>query len=319
VAARFACHLRAIAGLRALSAAIRRCARASSATNRRKLGQIFGLWHRKRVTPRSRSLAAPARHWLDAWCRRASFLVPFVVTAFRASASSVWRDDLPLARALGLVQAGTEGRVTSVLVELTALLPLGGRWLRASWASAFALALASYLAYLLARRLLERSLTTPRLTPTLALAASLTATLAQSFQLEGTVAGGAPLATALVLGGLLVGFEALGRRDLRYSVALGVIVGLTLAEAHAAALVLLFALGVQGAAHWALPRTRALLGFFGVWRSPRPCAPCHSSCGPCRLRRASTLVTASTPRAWRSWMRPARAPRHCPPGSVTSV
>src|SRR5450432_2996545 len=184
-----------------------------------------------------------------------------IVTVFRASSNPLWRDDLPIVRALGLVPAGTEGRVTTLLVELASLFPIGGRWLRASWVGALSLALCAYLSYVLARRVLERAVETPRLTPALSLAAALTATLAQSFQLEGTVAGGAPLATALVLGGLLLGFEALRRKDLRLSVALGALMGLTLSEAHAAALVLLVALVVLGAAHWSLPRGRAVLGF----------------------------------------------------------
>jgi len=190
-------------------------------------------------------------------------VIPAIVTAFRASSSPVWRDDLPIVRALGLLPAGTEGRVTTVFVELLSLLPIGGRWLRASWAGALSLALCSYLIYVLGRRVLERTLDTPRLTPALALAGALTATLAQSFQLEGTVAGGAPMATALVLAGLLLGFETVQRKDARLSVALGGLVGLTLSEAHAAGLVLLFALLVQGATHRRLPRVRALLAFAG--------------------------------------------------------
>jgi len=188
-------------------------------------------------------------------------VIPLIVTVFRASSSPVWRDDLPIVRALGLLPAGTEGRVTTVLVQLLSLLPLGGRWLRASWVGALSLALCSYLIYVLARRVLERAVHTPRLTPALALAGALTATLAQSFQLEGTVAGGAPLATALVLAGILLGFETVKRRDARLSIALGGLAGLTLAEAHAALLVLLFALLVQGATQRSLPRVRALLGF----------------------------------------------------------
>lgn len=209
------------------------------------------------------SPAQPARHWLDAVCGHAAFVIPLIVTAFRASAAPVWRDDLPIARALGLLPAGTEGRVTTVFVELLSLLPLGGRWLRASWAGALSLALCSFLIYLLGRRVLERTVPTPRLTPALALAGALTATLAQSFQLEGTVAGGAPMATALVLAGILLGFETVKRKDARLSMALGAIVGLTLSEAHAAALVLLFALLVQGASQRSLPRVRALLAFAG--------------------------------------------------------
>jgi len=215
------------------------------------------------VTGERPSPAQPARHWLDAVCGHAAFVIPLIVTAFRASAAPVWRDDLPIARALGLLPAGTEGRVTTVFVELLSLLPLGGRWLRASWAGALSLALCSFLIYLLGRRVLERTVPTPRLTPALALAGALTATLAQSFQLEGTVAGGAPMATALVLAGILLGFETVKRKDARLSMALGAIVGLTLSEAHAAALVLLFALLVQGASQRSLPRVRALLAFAG--------------------------------------------------------
>jgi hypothetical protein len=193
--------------------------------------------------------------------RQAAFAIPMIVTVFRASSTPAWRDDLPIVRALGLVPAGTEGRLTTVLVQLASLIPIGGRWLRASWVGALSLALASYLIYLLARRVLERAVHTPRLTPSLALAAALTATLAQSFQLEGTVAGGAPLATALVLAGLLLGFEAVRRKDARLSLALGALAGLTLSEAHAAALVLLFSLLVLGAVHGSLPRGRAVLSF----------------------------------------------------------
>ena len=145
----------------------------------------------------------------------------------------------PSCAALGLVPAGSEGRVTNVVVQLLSLVPLGGRWLRASWAGALSLSLCSVLIYLLARRVLERSVHTPRLTPSLSLAAALIATLSQSFQLEGTVAGGAPLPSALVLFGLWLGLESLKQRDARLSLALGALVALTLSESHAAVLVLL--------------------------------------------------------------------------------
>jgi len=215
------------------------------------------------VTGERRSEAKPPRHWLDAVFGQAAFVIPLIVTAFRASSAPVWRDDLPIVRALGLVPAGTEGRVTTVFVQLLSLLPLGGRWLRASWVGALSLALCSYLIFVLARRVLERAVETPRLTPSLALAGALTATLALSFQMEGTVAGGAPMATALVLAGILLGFETVQRKDARLSLALGALVGLTLSEAHAAALVLLFALLVQGATHRVLPRPRAVGAFVG--------------------------------------------------------
>jgi len=221
------------------------------------------VWQREWVTEERRSPALSARHWFDAVFGQAAFVIPLIVTAFRAGSAPVWRDDLPVARALGLLPAGTEGRVTTVLVQLLSLLPLGGRWLRASWVGALSLALCSYLIYALARRVLERAVNTPRLTPALALAGALTATLSLSFQMEGTVTGGAPMATALVLAGILLGFEMVERTDARLSLVLGALVGLALSEAHAAALVLLFTLLVQGATHRVLPRPRAVLAFFG--------------------------------------------------------
>ncbi len=222
----------------------------------------MALWHREQVNLGNRPPPRIApRHWLDALFCQAAFLIPMLVTVFRASSAPVWQADLPLVRALGLVPAGTEGRLTSVLVELSSLLPLGGRWLRAAWVGAFALALSSYLIYLLARRVLEKSARTPRLTPALSLAAALTATLAQSFQREGTVAGGAALSSALVLSGLVLGFEAERRTDARLAPALGALLALTLSESHAAALVLGLSLLALGAVHWSLPRAQAVLGF----------------------------------------------------------
>jgi hypothetical protein len=50
-------------------------------------------------------------------CGQAAFVIPLIVTAFRASSAPLWRDDLPIVRALGLLPAGTEGRVTTVFVR----------------------------------------------------------------------------------------------------------------------------------------------------------------------------------------------------------
>ena len=87
-------------------------------------------------------------------------------------------------------------------MQLASLLPIGGRLLRASLVSAVGVALSARLAYALARRVLDDNADTPRLSPPLALSAALVATLAPAWQLEGTIAGGATLAVALVLAGL---------------------------------------------------------------------------------------------------------------------
>ncbi len=117
------------------------------------------------------------RHWLHPVCAWLALLLPLLVTLWRASTGTQWRDDLAIVRGLGLVPLAGEGTVSSVFMQLFALLPIGGRLLRASLASAVALALAARLLYTLSVRLLDENAWTPRLSPALALAAALTATL----------------------------------------------------------------------------------------------------------------------------------------------
>lgn len=181
--------------------------------------------------PRERSGFEPA-------FRAVAFVVPLVVTAFRTSPSPQWRDDLPAVRELGLVPVGTEGLVSTVVTQLVSLMPVGGRLLRAGWVSALGLAFAGLFAYLLARRLLEAAAHTPRLTPPLALASALAAVLGPSWQLEGTVAGGAGVATALVLLGIWTLLET-RPDDVRAALGTGALVGLAACESHAAGLCLL--------------------------------------------------------------------------------
>jgi hypothetical protein len=183
--------------------------------------------------------------------------IPLFVTLSRVSAFTQWRDDLPLVRALGLVPIGGEGTLSSLLMQATSFLPIGGRVLRAALPSAVCLAIASRLVFALTTRLLEQHAPAPRLGPLLALAASLTATLAPTWQLEGTIAGGAPLAAALVLGGLLLRPSA-DTRDARVWLGFGAFVGLTTMESHAAGAALLAALALGSFAIGELPPRRGL-------------------------------------------------------------
>jgi len=187
------------------------------------------------------SQASPARatELLEAGCRKLAFAVPLVVTMLRTSPTGQWRDDLPVVRSLGLVPSGTEGLFSTALTQVLALLPIGGRLLRAGWVSALGLALASAVAYRLIQRALSLSLSTPRLSPPLALAATLTAVLASGWQLEGTLAGGITLGVALALSAIWV---ALGTNARWSTLALGALVGCTAVESHAAALALSVAL-----------------------------------------------------------------------------
>jgi hypothetical protein len=164
-----------------------------------------------------------------------AFVVPLVVTMLRTSPTGQWRDDLPAVRALGLVPSGSEGMISTALTQLLALLPVGGRLLRAGWVSALGLALAGAIAYRLIHRALTSSLPTPRLSPPLALAATLTAVLAPSWQLEGTLAGGVTLGVAL---GLTAIWVAVGSEQRWSTLLLGALIGCTAIESHSAALAL---------------------------------------------------------------------------------
>src|ERR1043165_7708564 len=91
----------------------------------------------------------------ESLCPKLAFALPLVVTMLRTSPTGQWRDDMPVVRALGLVPSGTEGMISTALTQLLALLPVGGRLLRAGWVSALGLALAGAVAYQLIARALS--------------------------------------------------------------------------------------------------------------------------------------------------------------------
>ena len=194
--------------------------------------------------------------------RPAAFLalaVPLVVTLLRSAATSDWRDDVPAVTGLGVLPLGTEGWLGLVGAQAASLLPLGGRWLRAAWVGAFAVAVAGRLVYATTRRLLEARAPMPHLAPPLALAASLIATLSPTFQVEGTVVGGAALATTAALAALAARLT-LPARDVRSGLVVGGLAALTAAESHAALLSLLVALATCSIARRSVPDLRVLVG-----------------------------------------------------------
>jgi len=184
--------------------------------------------------------------------------VPLVVTLLRLSPSTQWRDDLSVVRGLGMVPVGAEGVVSSVLMQLGALLPLGGRLLRAALVSAIGLALAGRLVFALAERLLASNAKSPVLGCLLALAASLTVSLAPTWQVEGTIAGGATFAAALVFAALLLR-PGSAVTDARVWLGYGALAGVTALESHAAGAVLLVALVAQMVATADLPPRRSVI------------------------------------------------------------
>ncbi|MEZ4223056.1 MAG: hypothetical protein R3B13_19085 [Polyangiaceae bacterium] len=227
---------------------------------------------------RERGLLPSVLAWL-------SFAVPLGLTLWRASASPQWRDDMPLVRALGFVPLGGEGVLSSVMMQVLALLPFGGRVARASLVGAIGVALLAYMIFVVAQRVMDQNAWTPRLTAWLAFAAAMTGALSSSVQAEGTLASGAPLAAALVLLGLLLRPDP-ARHDARVWLGFGAFVALTAVESHAAGGALLLAWVVQvGVVGDAPPRRSVVLAVVGG-------ALCA---GMCLL---PTLLRSLTDRAW---------------------
>ncbi len=218
-------------------------------------------------------LAAPASdlraatRWFEASCAWASVMLPLGLTLVRVSSVASWRGDVAVVRSLGMMPVGLEGALSSVLCQLTSLIPVGGRHLRVGLLSAVALAVAARIIYALARRLLASSGFSPRLGPALALAAALLTTLSVTWQLEGTIGGGATVAAALGLGALLVRPDR-QRVDFRIWLGFGGLVALALAESHVAGAFAFMALAVQAVVLRDLPERRAALfgalGFLAV-------------------------------------------------------
>jgi hypothetical protein len=204
---------------------------------------------------------------LEAVCSALSLAVPLALTALRVGPSPEWRDDVSLVESLGFVPMSGEGAPSALLSELAALLPIGGRVLRAGLVGALGAGLVGAVMYALARRLLLANSTTPRLTPLLALAAALTATLSPSFQFEGTRARGVTLAAGLALAVLNASEGADGSS--RSAFALGALFGLTAAESRVTACLLLIALAVRAVLSPLVPTRRTLAASFAgaatVW------------------------------------------------------
>jgi hypothetical protein len=180
---------------------------------------------------------APSAPWLDRVFGLIATWVPFGVAVMRAASAGQWRDDLPAVRDLGLVAVGVGGGLSTLVTQALSLMPLGPRTFRAALGSALALALASRLLYGLLRRALAAAGPAPRLGAALAGIATLTAALSPTWQREGTVGGGAMIATALVLAALSLGVRlSPGEGGPRTVIALGAVTGAALAESPPAAL-----------------------------------------------------------------------------------
>jgi len=172
---------------------------------------------------------------LDVPCAWLAWAVPLLVGIGSASAEPSWADDVGVLRDLGFARVGIEGVVSTLLTQLAALAPVGGRFLRASLVGVLALAVASRLAFDAIRALLDRRGPAP-IHPLLALFASSLWALGPMSLGEATHAGGALVAVALVLLVLRLLPAAFEHGDARALVATGLAAGASLAECHVAGL-----------------------------------------------------------------------------------
>jgi hypothetical protein len=226
--------------------------------------------------PTSPAEVAP---WSERLCALVVTALPAGAALSRLSHQPTWREDVVVLRDVALVGVGPGGGVSTALAQVTGALPLGTTSFRAALVATVALGVAARLGYAIALRLLRaaadarpmrgaiaggaggtaakgaagatRATTAEAawLAPTFAAIAVCGAALSPTVQLEATVAGGATVAAALVLGAITLAARAVdpGREAARGRDVAGalVLVGGALAErplAAAAALVGVLAL-----------------------------------------------------------------------------
>ena len=180
--------------------------------------------------------------------RLIEFLVPWVAMTIpgyaaiqRVATDSVWRDDLPIVRGLGLAALGGSTTLTTIAMQVASLCPLGPLPFRMALVSVCALCICAGLVFSLARRFVETHVPGSFLNTPLAGIAALCATLGPGLQGEATVAGGAtiPLATGLLV--LWVFTHPDWPQERRHLLA-SVFLGLLVAESMVAAAIVLTAI-----------------------------------------------------------------------------
>jgi hypothetical protein len=175
----------------------------------------------------------------DAPCAALACLLPLILGVWSSGAVARWQDDLGIVRDLGLIPAGTEGALSSVLSQLFALVPIAGRGLRAGLVGVCALAACGALSFCLLRALLDaRQPFGPN--PLLALLGSQIWALSPLVLSDAGAPGSGALGLLTILFGLLLTRHA--DTDARVFPLAGALLGLSWGENHTAALLLLLVL-----------------------------------------------------------------------------
>ena len=200
-----------------------------------------------------------------ALARLVAWTLPLAVALWRSSTLPHWRSDLGLLRDVALSGLGVGGGVSTALVQLASLVPLGSLVFRASLVSVFALAAIALALFELAHRALGEleGLGEPQrsrwLAPGLSMLAALAATMTPALQGEATVAGSTLVGVALALWAVASVERALGdaRAHRRLFAVAGAALGLSLAELPAAGLAGCAAIGASWLARRTMPADRA--------------------------------------------------------------
>jgi hypothetical protein len=201
-----------------------------------------------------------SRSTFDAVCGALALVLPLLVTVLRVTPTPHWRDDLAVVQGLGFVPIGGQASPSTLFAQILALVPIGGRVLRAGLVGTASAALAGYALYFLTRRLLDRIASPSRLDPALSLTAALTATLSPTWQAECAAPGGIALAAALGLLALTIA-DGSGDDDVRNAFGLGAVLGLAFAESRLPAFVVAAALAARVVATGVVPQRRHAVAF----------------------------------------------------------
>ena len=118
----------------------------------------------------------------------------------RLASGSVWQDDLPTVRSVGLVSVSAPATASTLVAQLAACLPLGTLSFRLAFASCLALAAASWLLFRFARQLFHTHVSSSALSTPLALLACAGASFTTLMQQQAMIAVDTTLNVALALG-----------------------------------------------------------------------------------------------------------------------
>lgn len=177
---------------------------------------------------------------LDEVCAWLAWTLPLWSGVQALGVGASWSDDLAALRDLGMQPAGSEGALSTLLTQLVALAPIGGRSFRAGLVGVAALAVCAGLVFTLARRLLAHA-GASRFDALWALLSSQLWCSSPALQAEAIRLGGALPGLALLLAGLTA---AIG--DRRRPALLGGLAALAFAEHHAAGSALIGVCAIAG-------------------------------------------------------------------------